>query len=524
MEPLIIIVAFLAGLVFRKLNFPPMLGYLLAGFVAHELGYGDVNIIEPIADIGILLLLFTIGLKLNLKELAAPQIWAVASLHMFIAVVLTVPVIVLASYILPMLVLDNSGTAWALAFALSFSSTVFAVKIFEERGENASLHAKISIGILIIQDLLAVVFIVLSSDKPIHISAIVLFALPLLRPAFVYLLRITGHGELLILFGITVTIGAAELFELFNIKGSLGALVFGVLLGGTSKSNELYKSLIDLKDLFLIGFFLQIGYYGLPPTELFFVALVLGALVFLRPIIYYFLLVMFKLRARTAFLSGMALFNYSEFGLIVAAIAASSGLLTEEWVTTLALAMAISFFIAVPFNTRIHSIFGNYVWWLHKFERSVRLPAEELPDLGNAEIAILGMGRVGQGVYQYLIEKNQNKIIGVDENHEKAIYLQSKGINCVHGDATDYEFWAQTNLVDRKIIFVSLSNHSENINLVKLAKKLKYENVLAVVSRFPDQQEELESMGCITFNLYAEAGHGFAEHVIDQIAEAKVAT
>ena len=242
----------------------------MAGFVAHELGYGDVENIKPIADIGILLLLFTIGLKLNLRELAAPQVWAVASLHMLIAVALTVPVILFAGFILPILVLENSSSAWALAFALSFSSTVFAVKIFDERGENASLHAKISIGILIIQDIFAVAYLVLSTDKSVDISALALFALPLLRPVFLYVLRITGHGELLVLLGVTVALGGAELFELVNLKGGLGALIFGILLGGTNKSNELYKNLINLKDLFLIGFFLQIGYYGLPSIELFF--------------------------------------------------------------------------------------------------------------------------------------------------------------------------------------------------------------------------------------------------------------
>ena len=202
MDPLVILIAFIAGLGFRRVGFPPLLGYLLAGFIAHAFGYGSIESIAPIADLGILLLLFTIGLKLNIKELAAPQIWAVAGAHMLIVVVLTVPVILLVSFILPKLALENSSSAWALAFALSFSSTVFAVKIFDERGEQAALHAKISIGILIIQDLFAVAYLVLSSDKPIGFEALILLLLPLLRPLFLYLLRITGHGELLVLLGV----------------------------------------------------------------------------------------------------------------------------------------------------------------------------------------------------------------------------------------------------------------------------------------------------------------------------------
>lgn len=520
MIPVVILIAFVAGLAFRKFGYPPLLGYLLAGFVAHELGYGSADAIAPIADLGILLLLFTIGLKLNLKELAAPQVWGVAGLHMMIAVVLTVPVILFAGYVLPALSLTQSSAAWTLAFALSFSSTVFAVKIFDERGESTALHASIAIGILIIQDLFAVCYLVFTSDKSVSAYAVVLLALPLLRPVLFYVLRSCGHGELLVLFGVAVTIGAAELFELFNLKGGLGAIIFGVLLGNTSKSNELYKSLINLKDLFLIGFFLQIGFYGLPSAEMLLAAIALAVLVSLRPIIYYFLLVALKLRARTAFLTGMSLFNYSEFGLIVAAIAVGNGLLSEEWITTLALAMSISFFVAIPFNTRVHSLFGSNFSWLHKFERKTRLPEEEIPDLGDARIAVLGMGRVGLGTYQYLRELYGDNIIGVDESNEKAEALRKQGIHCVHGDATDYEFWSQTDLASRDMIFVSLSNHSENLYVVNLAEQLEYKNTLAVVSRFPDEQQELERLGCVTFNLYAEAGHGFAEHVVNQIKPA----
>ena len=517
MDAVVILVALVAGLIFRKFKYPPLLGYLLAGFVAHEMGIGSVEHIAPYADIGILLLLFTIGLKLNLKSLASPHVWGVASLHMIIAVVLTVPVIMAAGFWMPALAIENTVATWTLAFALSFSSTVFAVKIFDERGENASLHANIAIGILIVQDIFAVCYLVFTSDKSIEPSAIILLALPLIRPSLLYLMRLTGHGELLVLFGVVAAIGAAELFELFNLKGGLGALLFGVLLGNTEKSNELYKNLLNLKDLFLIGFFLQIGYYGLPSIEMLFVAVTLALLIFLRPIIYYFLLVAFKLRARTSFLTGVALFNYSEFGLIVGAIAVSNGLLSAEWLTTLALAMSISFFIATPFNTRVHDLFSKNYNSFRRFEREQRLEEEMVPSLGDAKIAILGMGRVGLGAYHSLSEKYAGQIVGVDEKQSRLDEYKQDEINCIRGDASDYEFWNQTNLKDREKIFVCLSNHHENMYIVNLAKQLGYKNVLAVVSRFPDEQKELQEAGCIAFNLYAEAGHGFAEHVLTEL-------
>jgi len=363
MLALILIFALLSGLVFRALGFPPLLGYLLTGFAAQAFGVSSAEEIQPFADFGITLLLFTIGLKLDLEKLAAPQVWGVTVLQMIISIFLMVPVLLLAMQWIPSLAIENQSVAWTLAFALSFSSTVFAVKIFDTRGENASFHATIAIGILVIQDLIAVIYLVVTSGKTPSIYTAGLILLPFVRPVLLNLLRRVGHGELLILFGIGMAIGAHELFELLHLKGGLGALVCGVVLGNTAKSNELYKGLVQLKDLFLIGFFLLIGYYGLPNTDMWIMALILCVALLLRPVLYFALLLVFKLRARTAFLSGFSLFNYSEFGLIVAAIAAEAGTIPYEWLTTIALAMALSFFVSTPVNTRIHTIFSRHFSW-----------------------------------------------------------------------------------------------------------------------------------------------------------------
>ena len=109
------------------------------------------------------------------------------------------------------------------------------------------------------------------------------------------------------------------------------------------------------------------------------------------------------------------------------------------------------------------------------------------------------------------------KARGVEESFDKILQHDEDGIRCVHGDGSDRDFWEQANLASRRLILVCLTNHKENLEVVKLLKQLNYHGKLAVVSRFPDQQQELEALGCVTFNLYAEAGHGFAEHVMEQI-------
>jgi len=518
MDPIVIVLAFSAGLLMRRAGYPPMLGYLVAGFVANAMHVGTGEGLAPLADAGVTLLLFTIGLKLNPQALKPNYVWASAFLHMVIAVPLTAAVIMLVGTWYAPLALSSSLSAWALAFALSFSSTVFAMKMCEERGESASFYASIAIGVLVVQDVMAVVYLGIASGKYPTPWALGLLSLIFVRPFLTRIMRAIGHGELLLFSGIAFALTTAELFEFVNIKGGLGALLIGVLVAQAdkAKAKELHDKLIGLKNLLLIGFFLQIGYYGFPSFIMIVVACVLGLLLVLRPLIYFSLFVLFGLRARTAWLSGMLLFNYSEFGLIVAAASVQAGILPADWVTTLALAMAMSFFLATPINNQVHRLYLEYRQHLVRYERKVRLPEEEIGSLGDVDTAVLGMGRVGRNAYKALKQSGRDAIVGVEESFSRTSELSAQGFHCVHGDASDRDFWERTGLAQCDLILVGLSNHRENLRIVQLAKELGYNGRLAVAARFGDHKDELEALGCISFNLYEEAGKDFAMHTMSK--------
>ena len=253
MEPLVVAIAFGAGLCFRQFGYPPLIGYLLAGFFAHWAGWGSGEQLAPLADAGIMLLLFTIGLKLDPRDLAPRYVWGSAVAHMLIAVPLTAVVIYGVGWIYEPLSFSGHVAPWTLAFALSFSSTVLAIKLFEERGESEAFYASIAIGILVVQDVLAVIYLVASSGKLPSLWALALLALPFLRPAIRWLFNHIGHGELLLLSGILFAFGAAEVFELVQLKGGLGALIMGMLIERAhhGKAKELYEQLSGLKNLLL---------------------------------------------------------------------------------------------------------------------------------------------------------------------------------------------------------------------------------------------------------------------------------
>ena len=528
MAALILIMAFLAGLAFRTLGLPPLLGYLVAGFVCGALSIGSFEQLEPVAELGVTMLLFTIGLKLRTGVLLKPYIGGPALLHMVLVIPLTAAVIMLAGNFYHPLSFDSAFAPWTLAFALSFSSTVFAIKIFDERGENNSFHAGIAIGILVIQDVLAVGFLVLSAGTMPSPWALCLLLLPFTHrywgPVVSKFMRVIGHGELHLLFGLVVAVAAYELLELMHLKGGLGALIAGAMLGvaNSSRAIELHNRMSSLKNLFLIGFFLQIGYYGFPSLSMLVIAAALVVLLALRPIIYFALFTLLGLRARTSTLAGIGLSTYSEFGLIVAAIAATQGVISTEWVVTIALAIALSFFVATPLNKAIHPLYRRFADRLRQYEKE-RLPEEEIESLGDADFVVLGMGRVGRGAHEYLRGQYGDRVVGVEENYARTNELRQQGYHSVHGDALDRDFWEQTHLADRKMILASLSNQRENLALVALARELGFKGTLAVTARYRDEAQKLEDLGCVAFNLYADVGRGFAEHAVDsRLVQGKV--
>ncbi|MGD2167460.1 MAG: cation:proton antiporter, partial [Gammaproteobacteria bacterium] len=342
-----IALAFVLGLASRSIGLPPLVGFLAAGFFLNSQGATENELIPVLADLGITLLLFTVGLKLNLRTLARPQVWAVSGIHMSLTVGILGCVLFVVSLLGVWLFAELSlATAFLLAFALSFSSTVFAVKVLEERSELASLHGRISIGVLLMQDIAAVVFLAFSAGQlPSPWMVLLVLLWPARRILHALLVRL-GHGELLVLYGFLLAMAGAEIFELVGLKGDLGALVFGVMVASHARADELSKVMLSFKDLFLIGFFLSIGLSEAVTLDAALIGIAITPLIFAKSALFFDLFARFRLRARTSLRASLNLTNYSEFGLIVAAVGASNGWIESQWIVVIAVALSMSFAVA----------------------------------------------------------------------------------------------------------------------------------------------------------------------------------
>jgi len=512
-----ILVALTFGILVTFISLPPMVGYLIAGFVLSGMHIQSGETLSAVANLGVTILLFSIGLKLKVKDLLRPEIWGVSIIHMITTVVIFGLLIFVASYSGLREFASLSITESVLiAFALSFSSTVFAVKVLDEMGEMSSNHGQIAIGILIMQDLFAVIFLTAASGKAPSMWALLLLLLIPLRPLLIKIIQYVGRGELLILSGMALALGGAALFESVGIKADLGALLFGILLSGNEKSESLAKSLLSFKEVFLVAFFLGIGFNGMPSGSAILIAIVLAVIMLSKSWLFIWLLTKFKLRARTSFLTSLSLSNYSEFGLIVGAIGVLNGWMSNEWLVIIAVALSITFTMSAFANARAHKIYPYVEDFLSKFEHKQRL-SNDLPiDVGDAQVLVFGMGRVGTGVYDTLLEKYGENLLGIDYDLDVVSQQIKQGRNVIAGDATDYDFWERLRPGAVKMIMLDMPNVNEALAAVGMIKGSGYKGLISAAVKHNECTQLLKDAGVDSvFNVYAEAGAGFANHVCD---------
>ncbi|GAA1861994.1 cation:proton antiporter family protein [Myceligenerans crystallogenes] len=516
----LLVVTTALGLGAYLLRLPPLVGFLVAGFVLHAAGLAEPAYLDTIADLGVTLLLFGIGLKLDLKTLLRKEVWLTTGAHLVISVAVAVGFLGVFGLIgLPLLAGKDLGTLALIGLALSFSSTVFVIKVLDGRSDQSALYGRIAIGVLVMQDLIAVVFLSVAKGDPPSPWAL---ALVLLVPG-AWLLRKAwsrmGHGELQALFGIAAALGPGyALFDAVGLKGDLGALVMGVLLAGHTNATELSRHLFTLKELLLVGFFVSIGFAGTPTGATVAVGLLVLLMLPLQALCTALLLRVVRLRKRTAILSALVLANYSEFGLIVVDVGVDAGLLHTDWVVVMAVAVAVSFVISSAVNTR-----GNEIAialakrfrskpneWLH--------PEERLIDVAGAKALVLGMGRVGRGAFGQLCDDYGMNVLGVEHDPARVKALRAQGYEVVQADATDIEFWARVrNAGSVELAILAMPFHQANLIALGQLRAGEFNGTVAAVARYDDDAEELRRHGAdAVFHLYGTAGLALA----DQAAEA----
>lgn len=509
-EVLFIGVAFALGYLFFKVGLPPLLGYLVGGFLLSAAGYKSSHAMDHLAHIGVILMLFSLGMKTRLRNFLQPVVAISAVLQIILSVVILTGLFSVIGI--------TTGFSWSqsilLGILLGVASTVIAAKGLEQKAELESYHGRLAIGILVMEDIVLIgilAFTGLGAPSP---WAFLLLLLPALRPVAVRMLRSIKDSEVLLLYGILMALAGAFLFESLNLGGELGAFCVGVLHAGEEKSDELKEKLWGLREAFLIGFFLKIGLTGLPGWQDLFFALALILFLPVRVGIFFAILTRFNLRARTSFLTATSLASYSEFALITGAVATASGLLPEPVMLTLVTTIALSFLVGAPINKQANNIYNRLDDFLVRFETTrVRSDAEP-SSIGIANFIVVGMGRAGTAAYHYLSSTGK-KVIGFDTDPGVLELQRAEKRRVLFGDANSKNLWENLDVSMLQGVAITIREPQGQLNIVEGLRKRGFQGAISALVESDEQAAELKNAGVnIIFNPLEQTGSELAERIV----------
>lgn len=514
----------MGGIAASLLRLPPLIGFLGAGFAVSAVGLEEIPFIEVIGELGVTTLLFTIGLQLSPREIAGLRVVGSAAGHAVANTLIFAALFGLAGLmpLVPISVLEPKALAY-VGIAASFSSTVFVMAQLAEHNRSSSAIGRIAIGVLVLQDIMAVGVLVFSTGKTPHAWALLLPLLLLLRSLVTRMPDRMFRTEMLVITGISIAVSAYSLFELAGVSGSLGSFIAGIVLSGHPIAERFYDALMSVRELLLVAFFLEIGLGGLPDERGFVIAGVL--LLFLVAKAAIFMVILFKvgMSARTSALSGVTLANYSEFGLIITSVAVGNGVLDPNWTSVMAIAVAGSFVLGAVCSAQEQRILPHLVRLFP--DRPVeRLAPDERPvQVTDADALVLGMGRVGEGVYHRLKEEYGLNVYGIEFDEDRIAALRLGGHQIIAGDVTDMELWRKIEFDSPpRMIVVALPLHHAAVKVLRRIRDHNTRAIIASTTQIRAHNEALLEAGAdVTVYLYDGAGEELADQAVQALMRQK---
>jgi CPA2 family monovalent cation:H+ antiporter-2 len=500
--------ALVGGMIAHRLRQPVILGYLVVGVAVgpHALGLvGDVALVEAVATMGVALLMFTLGLEISvsqLRQVGRVGLWGgIAQILVTFVLGLVVGITLLHW---------SLSQAVILGLVISLSSTMVCLKILMERGELDSVHGRIMLAILILQDISVVLMVLVMpllggtlESLPLALAiaigkaalfvgvaiALGLWVLPWLMG------RIAGirTRELFLLTVLVLCLGAAIGTYIFGLSVVFGAFVIGLVLRESRFAHQALAEITPLRDIFATLFFISLGML-LSPRFLIdhwpLVALLVVIIIVLKFLVVFGIVRLFGYSGRIAFLAGGGLFQIGEFSFILAQGGMHTGIISEE-LYSLIIASAIITMILTPLSM-------SFTSWLYPklvpapagvaAEDTSPLPA---PNLSEAKPVVLaGYGRVGENIAQGLQDAGVPYIV-IEIDPELISKLRYRGIACIYGDASNVHVLSRAGLKRAKALVITFPDPVAVMTAAQTA--LRINPRLKIVAR-AHRAKEVESL------------------------------
>lgn len=510
-------------LVFHRIRLSPVLGFLVTGIIAgpHVLGIiHEVEQVETLAEIGIILLLFTIGVEMSIKEL-----WDIKRFVLVgggLQVVITTALV----YYISLYMGYSSGTALFLGFLVSLSSTAIVLKLFQEKGETYTTYGKISLGILIFQDIVIVPMILLtpilagvpstSGDssatfllKGLGIMLFVIISARWLMPALLFRIAKTRNRELFLLTIIFTVFGTAWLTSKAGLSLALGAFLAGLIISESEYSHQAVGNMMPFKDVFISFFFVSIGM--LMDVSFFLENIVIlmalvAVVICVKSIAAGLVTFILGYPLRTTIITGMSLAQVGEFSFVLSKFGRSYGLL-DEGLYQAFLAVSIVTMAVTPFvmtfshglsrkllNKTKNPILINGLYAKSMGLHSTNIVAGDEEEELHDHLIIIGYGFNGKTV------SNAAKTAGIpyviiETNPETVRHERKQGERIYYGDATHEVVLDSANIKSARVLVVGISDFIATRAIIDVAKRMNPKIYIIARTRYMSEIKTLNQLG-----------------------------
>jgi len=553
--------ALLFGLVAARLKMPPLVGYLLAGIMVGPATPGfvaDVGLAGQLAEIGVMLLMFGVGLHFSLDDLMAVKRIAVpgAMVQIAVATLLGMATSSLWGW--------GLGASVVFGLCLSVASTVVLLRALEARGILKSINGQIAVGWLVVEDLVMVLVLVLLpalagllaepgevaaasastgaiwSTVGITLAKVSTFVVLMLvvgrrlLPKLLWAVAKTGSQELFTLCVVAIAVGVAfGAAKLFDVSFALGAFFAGMMMRESEFSHRAAEESLPLRDAFAVLFFVSVGMLFDPSVILnqpFKLLAVVAIIMLGKTVAAVALVLVFRYPLNTALTVGASLAQIGEFSFILAGLGVALGLLPIEG-QSLVLAGAL---ISIAANSAVFSAIEPLrSWILQRSDLARRMeqredPLAELPTATprgvlTGQVVLVGYGRVGRRI-ALALQDHQVPFVVAEQNRDLVDRLRDDGIHAVSGDALTPEVLIQAHVAEAAMLVIAIPDSVHVRRMVEIASTLN-PGIAVVLRSHNDEEAALlrqENLGTV-FLGEQELARGMSEHILKQFITTRTA-
>jgi len=497
----------------HKFKVPSLVGFLIAGVIIGPYGVGlvkDTHSVELLAEIGVILLLFTIGIEFSLAKLLKMRKSVIGGGGA--QVLLTIAVSAVVSY----LATGSVNKSIFFGFLVALSSTAIVFKMLADKGETDSPHGRLMAGILIFQDLCVVplmlltpalsgeginfALVALKMGKAILIIAAVLLSARWIVPGLLHQIVRTRSRELFITSIILLCLGIALLTSRFGLSLALGAFLAGLIISESEYAHQATSDILPFKDSFIGLFFVSIGMLmeiGYMSDNYFKIAVAVMLIFGLKAVTGIISALAIGSPLRSSLTAGLGLAQIGEFSFVLAVAGKASGLITEDFYQVF-LSSSVVTMIMTPFILKSAPSISGWITSRRLIKRISNIKkvseGEGFPRKRHGHVIIVGFGLNGRNLAKVLKEAEIPYIV-LEMNNDTVREMKKKGEPIYYGDGTSRELLHKLSIEKAKLLVVAISDPASTRRIVSITRHENPDIYIIVRTRYITEVDELVKLG-----------------------------